>query len=247
MGALWLIIALIVISTVVGAVAKFLNNLQETANSRRLERERYERAERDRRKRAEREDERAERPVARPVRAAPTTETTSSTSVKTGGSDMDRFLAEIDRLRRKAATNPDPPAQAGSSPPVAPVVQPIKPPAEKPRTRVVAELVETSAAAANAAAGFSTAPQAPTRSAPVAGQIEELPVAQVLRTSSATGAPATKVTRFYNRPRPTAKTNFGKNLTALLGSGQGVAMAVVLQEILGPPKAKKNAAARPQA
>lgn len=246
MGALWLIIALIVISTVVGAVAKFLNNLQETANSRRLERERYERAERDRRKRAEREDERAERPTARPVRAAPATETTSSTAVKPAGSDMDRFLAEIDRLRRKAATNPDPAAQAGSSP-VAPVVQPIKPPAEKPRPRVVAELVETSAAAANAAAGFSTAPQAPTRSAPVAGQIEELPVAQVLRTSSSTGAPATKVTRFYNRPRPTAKTNFGKNLTALLGSGQGVAMAVVLQEILGPPKAKKNAAARPQA
>ena len=89
-------------------------------------------------------------------------------------------------------------------------------------------------------------PQAPTRAAPVAGQIEELPVAQVLRPSSSTGAPATKVTKFFNRPRPASKTNFGKNLTALLGSGQGVAMAVVLQEILGPPKAKKNASAEKQ-
>ncbi len=164
---------------------------------------------------------------------------------------MDRFLAEIDRLRRKQPADPAP-AQPGSAAPVAPVVQPIKPPAERdrPRARVVAELAETNAAAtsaaANAAAGFSTAPQAPTRSAPVAGQIEELPTAQVLRPSSSTGAPATKVTKFTGRARPAAKTNFGKNLTSLLNSGQGVAMAVVLQEILGPPKAKKNAAAEKQ-
>ncbi|MDY3555536.1 hypothetical protein R5W24_004679 [Gemmata sp. JC717] len=235
MGALWLIITLVIISTVVGAVAKFLNNLQETANQRRLERERYERAERDRRRRAERDDERAERPTARPVRATPTTETSSSTSVKPAASDMDRFLAEIDRLRRKAAMSPDPaPPAPGSSPPVTPVVQPIKPAAEKPRPRVVAELADPTAAGG----GFSITPQAPTRAAPVAAQIEELPVAQVLKTSSSTGAPATKVTRLARRPRPVAKTNFGKNLTALLGSGQGVAMAVVLQEILGPPKAK---------
>jgi hypothetical protein len=159
---------------------------------------------------------------------------------------MDRFLAEIDRLRRKAAANPDPPpAQPGSAVPVAQVVQPAKPPADRPKARVVAELADT-AAATSAAAGFSTSPQAPARAAPVAAQIEELPVAQVLKPSSATGAPATKVTKLAGRARPASKTNFGKNLTALLSSGQGVAMAVVLQEILGPPKAKKNAAARPQ-
>jgi len=94
---------------------------------------------------------------------------------------------------------------------------------------------------------FGTSPQAPSRAAPVAAQIEELPVASVLRTTSTTGAPATKVTLFSKRPRPAARTNFGKNLTALLASGQGVAMAVVLQEILGPPKAKKNANAEKQA
>ncbi|QJW95450.1 hypothetical protein [Frigoriglobus tundricola] len=55
------------------------------------------------------------------------------------------------------------------------------------------------------------------------------------------------MTLFTKRPRPAARTNFGKNLTALLASGQGVAMAVVLQEILGPPKAKKNANAKEQA
>ena len=70
--------------------------------------------------------------------------------------------------------------------------------------------------------------------------VQKGPVAQVLKPSSATGAPATKVTRLAGRARPASKTNFGKNLTALLSSGQGVAMAVVLQEILGPPKSKRG-------
>ncbi len=242
MWPLGLIVGLIILSAVIGAVAKMLNNLQETNNR---QRERYERVERDRAARAQREDDRAERPKTRPVRPATAPETANAGAVRAGNTDMDRFLAEIDRLRRKASTAPDPaPPAPGSSVPVAQVVQPTKPPAE--RTRARAELAEIAAAAANAAAGFSTMPQAPTRSAPVAGQIEELPVAQVLRPSSSTGAPATKVTKFFNRPRPPAKTNFGKNLTSLLGSNQGVAMAVVLKEILGPPKAKKNAAADKQ-
>jgi hypothetical protein len=175
---------------------------------------------------------------------------------------MDRFLAEIDRLRRKAGAgqNQPPPAEKPPAPaaPVAPVVQPVKPPAaERPRARVVAELAEppsygapappSSPPASSSVPSFGTSPQAPTRDAPVAGQVEQLPVAQVLRPSSSTGAPATKVTRFQNRPRPASKTNFGKNLTAMLASGQGVAMAVVLQEILGAPKAKKNAANAPPA
>jgi hypothetical protein len=162
---------------------------------------------------------------------------------------MDRFLAEIDRLRRKQAANADvPTVQPGSVPPVAPVVQPIRQAAtDKPRPRVVAELADAPAGTpTGGGASFGTSPQAPTRAAPVAAQVEELPVAQVQRASSATGAPATKVTRFSNRPRPASRTNFGKNLTALLASNQGVAMAVVLQEILGPPKAKKNANAQKQ-
>ena len=43
----------------------------------------------------------------------------------------------------------------------------------------------------------------------------------------------------HDRARPVAKTDFAKNLTALLGSGQGAAMAVVLTEIFGPPKSKR--------
>ena len=256
-AVVWMFLILVVISTVVGAVAKALNNLAESNANRRAEEERRERAERVERN-AERaraaQDERAERP-SRAAPVATTDEGRAGGSVRPATSEMDRFLAEIDRLRRKAATNPDPaPAQPGMQAPVAPVVQPIRPPAsERPRPRVVAELAEQPNASAapvvslaSGGASFGTSPQAPSRSAPVAGQIEELPVASVLRTTSSTGAPATKVTLFTKRPRPAARTNFGKNLTALLATGQGVAMAVVLQEILGPPKAKKNARAEKQ-
>jgi hypothetical protein len=240
------IVIIMVISAVIGAVAKALNNLNEMQANRRAEEERRARSERAERA-AERaraaQDERAERPKATPAAATATADTANSGAVRPAGSDMDRFLAEIDRLRRKQAANPDPPAaQPGSAAPVAPVVQPVKPPAsERPRPRVVAELADPPAAPAGPSGGsFGTSPQAPTRTAPVAGQVEELPVATVLKPTSSTGAPATKVTVFTKRPRPAAKTNLGKNLTALLGSGQGVAMAVVLQEILGPPKSQQK-------
>ena len=45
-----------------------------------------------------------------------------------------------------------------------------------------------------------------------------------------------------SRARPLAKTPFAKNLTTLLNSGQGLALAIVLQEILGPPTCKQRAA-----
>jgi hypothetical protein len=251
----WMVLFFVAVSVVVGVIAKLLNGLAEANAARRVEEERQARAERMERAAARAraaEDERAERP-ARPAAASVATaasgEHTGGT-VRPASSDMDRFLAEIDRLRRKAAANPAPPPQPGAAMPVAPVVQPTRQPAaDKPRARVVAELAEAlPPPPPSAPAGsFGTSPQAPTRSAPVGGQVEELPVAQVLKASSSTGAPATKVTRFYARPRPASRTNFGKNLTALLASNQGVAMAVVLQEILGPPKAKKNANAEKQA
>jgi len=255
------ILILVVISTVVGAIAKVLNNLADSAANRRAEEDRRARSERMEKNAARArasEDERAERPNRTAAPAAAASEAHTGGAVRPANTEMDRFLAEIDRLRRKAAVNPDPPVQPGSSAPVAPVVQPIKPAnADRPRPRMVAELADPTTAVTGApvvvpaqqgggGASFGTSPQAPTRNAPVAAQIEQLPVAQVLRTTSSTGAPATKVTLFTKRPRPAARTDFGKNLTALLASGQGVAMAVVLQEVLGPPKAKKNAAAHKQ-
>ncbi|MBX9580058.1 MAG: hypothetical protein K2X87_07080 [Gemmataceae bacterium] len=58
--------------------------------------------------------------------------------------------------------------------------------------------------------------------------------------TASTGAPATSVTRFARRPVAASKTALGRDLTALLGSANGVATAVILQEVLGPPKCKKR-------
>jgi hypothetical protein len=150
-------------------------------------------------------------------------------SVRQNKSDMDRFLAEIDRLRKKSADAPA--AASKKAPPVAPVVQPAKKP-DRPRARVIAELAEP----AKPDTGFAQQILAPV-TGPKAGDI---PVATVVTPPSGTGAPATRVTRLGQRPRPAPKTPLAKNLTALLNSGQGLAIAIVLQEILGPRKGAKG-------
>jgi hypothetical protein len=60
----------------------------------------------------------------------------------------------------------------------------------------------------------------------------------VVTPTSSTGAAATRVTHLPQRARSAPKTDLAKNLTGLLNSGQGIAMAVILQEILGPPKSR---------
>jgi hypothetical protein len=147
---------------------------------------------------------------------------------------MDRFLAEIDRLRKKTAEAPPPPPNQA---PAVPVVQPEKRQdrqdrQERPRPRVVAEVAELP----KQDLGFA-APPVPTV-APVQ-KPGELPVATVVTPPSTTGGPATRVTRLAGRARPVAKTPFAKNLTSLLATSQGLALAIVLQEILGPPRCKK--------
>jgi hypothetical protein len=100
---------------------------------------------------------------------------------------------------------------------------------------VVAELAEPQSRPTDSGFGPPTAPAATT--GPRAG---DLPMATVVTPPSGTGAPATRVTRLMLRPRPTPKTPFAKNLTSLLGSGQGLALAIVLSEVLGPPKCRKS-------
>ena len=187
-GIFWFIIAIVIISTVVGAVAKLLNSMNEVNNAPR------------------------NRPAARPERA--NGGGGGGGVVRQSNSDMDRFLAEIDRLRKKSADAPAP--QRGETAPVAPVVQPTKPP-DKPRARVVAELAEpvnrpTDMDSVRRRAGGHGGPKA-----------GDLPMASVVTPPAGTGAPATKVTRLMLRPRPRPKTPFAKNLVMLLGSGQGLA------------------------
>jgi hypothetical protein len=211
----WVIIAIVIISTIVGAVAKLLNNMNEQNNAQRP------------------------RPPARGNGpgggGGGGGERGGGGVVRQSSSDMDRFLAEIDRLRKKNAEAPPP--QPGQAAPVAPVVQPVKTP-DKPRARVVAELAEAAPRPTDTGFGPPALPAATT--GPKAG---DLPMAPVVTPTSAagTGAPAaTRVTKIASRPRPVAKTPFAKNLTTILNSGHGLALAVVLQEVLGPPRSKKE-------
>ena len=208
MGLFWVIIAIVVISTLVGAVAKLLNNLNEmNANN----------AGRN-------------RPVAGPADGGAGR---GGGVVRQSTSDMDRFLAEIDRLRKKTAESPPQPANQA---PVAPIVQPEKRP-DRPRPRVVAEIADQP----KQDYGFALPPPPPPPAVSPLSRPSELPVATVVTAPpSTTGAPATKVTRFLSRPRPAAKTPFAKNLTTLFATSQGLALAVVLQEVLGPPKSKRT-------
>lgn len=235
MNALFaLIVVIVIISAVVGAIAQFLNKLNE-AN-------------------------------APPPRRPGVGRRNGGAVPRSSDKDMDRFLAEIDRLRRKnseaggqqtaqsaqpAAGQPSgggPSGRTGpTAPPVARPVGPRQSERDRPRGRVVAELAETQTQQAPSrrvdSSGFSSphvAPATSTPTSPPMPQVEDLPVATVVTPTSSTGAPATRVTRLPQRARPAPKTDLAKNLTGLLNSSQGVAMAIILQEVLGPPKCKKH-------
>jgi hypothetical protein len=196
---LWPFIVIVLITVVVGVVAKVVSNLNEMNVMK-------------------------NRPPARSGGEG-------GGKVRQTKSEMDRFLAEIDRLRKKSAEAPPP---APNKPmPVAPVVQPVRKSerSERRPARVVAELAD----AFRPDTGFAvTAPASTTGPKP-----SDLPMATVVAPPSGTGAPATKVTRIVGRARPLPKTPFARAITNLLNSGQGLAMAIVLQEILGPPRSKQ--------
>ena len=209
-GLLLVIVAIVVISAVVGVVAQFLNRLNEASAppQRRLP----PRVDRDRQRDATRQNK----------------------------NDMDRFLAEIDRLRKKNAETSEPtasrPTPSKPAPKPIPVARSTRGERQKAKPRAVAERVEPKSRRVEMPPlAVPAIPAMPTAT----GRPEELPVATVVGPTSATGAPATRVTRLPTRERPTPKTNLAMNLTGLLGTGQGVAMAVILQEVLGPPKVRK--------
>lgn len=204
MGLLGIILVIVIISAVVGAVSKLFSNLNEMN---------------------------AARPrVPNPPPGRRAGGGGGGGVVRQGNSDMDRFLAEIDRLRKKSTDAPPP--QQKQQAPVVPVVQPVRQP-DRPRPRVVAELAE---APPTRDGGFvQSFPAMPSDQKPM-----EVQALAPLAPQAGTGAPATRVTRIESRARPVAKTPFAKNLTGLLASSQGLAMAIVLQEVLGPPKIKKR-------
>jgi hypothetical protein len=148
--------------------------------------------------------------------------------------DIDRFLEEIDKLRRKSAAGGK--AEPPSAAPVA--KRATRPTADVPtveRTRKP-RLADEPDRSFPAPSAVGDRPPPTSRPTPPP-RLEDLPVAPVIGPA----VPPLARAAVTAPPRPaTSKTEFGKQLAALLGSKTGVPMAVVLQEVLGPPKCKRG-------
>ena len=128
--------------------------------------------------------------------------------------DIDRFLQEIERMRRKSAD------ERGESerPKPVPRVRPVPQVVAVPRARPVVRPVRT------------------TEPPPVL--VVEAPRAVAALPQPAAVQPTTRVTRFMDASRrSTPGTGMALNL---LKSPQSLAAAVVLQEVLGPPKCRRR-------
>lgn len=153
----------------------------------------------------------------------------NASGVKTGASDMDRFLQEIEKLRKRAAD--------GGEDPKKPAAKPAK------TARGVPTVTPSKKSKRN---------DAPT--VPPSRRIEQLPTATVLPppvppqqsfpadqgASIASSAPQLNDRPTVSKAQVAAKTTaFGQGLFGMLGNKQSLPMAIALQEILGPPKCKQ--------
>jgi hypothetical protein len=151
----------------------------------------------------------------------------NASGVKTGASDMDRFLQEIEKLRKRAADGGDEPKKPVSRPTKSTRAVPTVIPAKKPKR------------------------DAPT--VPVSRRIEQLPTATIVPPPPSLSFPMEQPAPPPSVPMPsldrpmvskaqrTAPTTpFGRDLFAMLGNKQSLPMVIVLQEILGPPKSQRG-------
>lgn len=163
------------------------------------------------------------------------TNRSNASGVKTGTSDMDRFLQEIEKLRKRAAEGGEelkkPVVKPARNPRAVPTVTPIRKskrdaPTVKPSRRI--EELPTATVVSPPAPPMSFPVEQPTPPPPVPTSLPPLPNLANLDRPMVTKA-----------PRPAASTPFGKNLFALLGNKQNLPMAIVLQEVFGPPKSQQ--------
>jgi hypothetical protein len=158
-----------------------------------------------------------------PRRPRPAGGSASAGGTKAGSGDIDRFLQELDKLRKKQA-------DAGGSPARSAPVPVVKPKA-KPRPAVVTPK--------RSKLDLPPPVVAPRRS-------DDLPVAAVVPPALPSVAPPqplppamTGTATVSRPPRSQPVTPFGRNLAALLSGPQGLQLAIALQEVLGPPKCKR--------
>ena len=192
MNGILIFIAIVVISSTIGAVSRWLKNQQQEEQAR-LARERS--------------GNRAARP-----------------EVRTGTDTIDRYVAEIERLRQRKAGGAAP-AQRAPTPPV------VKPVVRKAR------VVDGTPAVAK--------PTQRARAAPP--RVEDLPVAPVVSRPppppvvTPGGSLFPQPGDLTTRPEITAeKLTQVPPFLALLSSPKGLATAMAISIVLGPPRCKQH-------
>ncbi len=143
----------------------------------------------------------------------------------TNRNDLDRYIRAVEAQRQKPVPTARPVSTARPNP--VPTVQPAR---KKSR-------------ADDPPSGFPTAKRSKAEPAPVVP--DELPVATVVtpRGSVPTAAPVQrpeKAATLTPSRSTKSETPVGRRLAALFASGDAVALAVVLHEVLGPPKCKQK-------
>ncbi len=148
--------------------------------------------------------------------------------VKTGSSDMDRFLQEIEKLRKRAADGEDEPKKQSKS-----TKQNRSVPTIAPKRKVSAPTVKPSRRIEDLPTATVVSPPPP--ATPINAYVPELPPPISDSQPLLSDRPTISKT-----PKHIPKTPFGKNLQAMLENRQNMPLAIVLQEILGPPKCQRG-------
>lgn len=151
-------------------------------------------------------------------------------AVKTGSSDMDRFLQEIEKLRKRAAEGGDDPnpKKANAKTAKANRAVPVVAPAKRSK-RIDVPTIQPSRRIEQLPTATVVPPPPPPP--------ESFPVDQGATIAQSAPQPTDRPT-VSKAPVPVQTTAFGKNLVGMLSNKQALPMAIVLQEILGPPKCK---------
>ncbi len=150
-------------------------------------------------------------------------------TVRTGGSDIDRFLRAVDAQRQKGgpAARPAPPKKADI---------PTATPVRRPR---LADTAGTAFPEAKKKAPPAKRPAAPPDGLPVATVIGGLSAAPVVTAPAQLVKPERASVAPVSLGSATA-TPFGRQFAGLLNGPNALALAVALQEVLGPPKCKRG-------
>jgi hypothetical protein len=145
----------------------------------------------------------------------------SAPAPKGGTSDIDRFLQEIDKLRKREGGLPSPP------------------PTPKPTVAKVAVAKAKPVAKERATEPAYNSPPPPAPKSEEASTKAYASTPPMTSMAAFTPPPSPILdSKIGAKAKPTPKTQFARNLVDLLSNKQSVPLAVVLQEVLGPPKSR---------